>query len=323
MLMIVATHTNHGGFDFPVDSITLNRLWQQFIGMGGGLGNSIFVMLSGYFLINSREVKISRVINLWVRMFFYAAPVYIVLLWLRIEPFSSKMFAYVLMPFVHSFWWFATNYLVIYLAHPYINRFLHSFTREEYKNFLMTAVLYWCVLSTLTRPSLKAAEIIDFFCAYCIAGYFRLHASDLGGVKYLRYALGFIGINYLTVIIFDVVGLKIPIVGEKAGHFCIMMRPFTLLAALCLLLYFRSLKRFNSKVINTIASVSFGVYLIHENRFIRPLVWKKLFHVASFQDSPYLIPYIIAVILAVYVSCTLIELLRSKIFRILSRGYLS
>ena len=77
MLMIIAHHfACHGGFYFHANSIMLNRLWHKFIFMGGSLGNDIFVMLSGYFLINSKVLNLRRLFNLWARIFFYSVIIY-------------------------------------------------------------------------------------------------------------------------------------------------------------------------------------------------------------------------------------------------------
>ena len=71
------------------------------------------------------------------------------------------------------------------------------------------------------------------------------------------------------------------------------------------------------------ASATFGVYLIHDNNLVRPFLWRVVFKNASFQNSPYLIPYSIGVVILVYVACTAIEILRSKIFKIISCSKLS
>ena len=102
-----------------------------------------------------------------------------------------------------------------------------------------------------------------------------------------------------------------------------MMKIFTLLASVCFFLGFKSLEIPQSKIINTIASATFGVYLLHLNEYSNKFLWNGIFSTASFQKSPYLIPYTFAVILTVFISCTILELLRSKIFRTLTRGYLS
>ncbi len=324
MLIIVAHHFSvHGGFNFPATSITLNRLWQQFIYMGGSLGNNIFVMLSGYFLIKSHDVNYRRLFELWFRIFFYSVIIYCLLMFSGLEALSLKTMLKVLMPVTRNQWWFASTYFVMYLIHPYINRLLLSFTREDYRKFLLSLGIYWCIIPTLAKADFGANQTINFIYLYSLAGYVRLHAEDFENRKYILYGLACICINFLSVITFDIIGLKYSLFAREAYHFLGMMRPFTIIAVLCFLVGFKNLNIPHNKIINLVASATFGVYLIHDNKFVRPFLWHNVFRNASFQDSPYLIPYSIAVILIVYISCTLIELLRSKIFRTLSRGILS
>ena len=50
MFFIVAHHfAVHSGFDFPVNTISINRLWIQFIQIGGKIGVDIFVLISFVF----------------------------------------------------------------------------------------------------------------------------------------------------------------------------------------------------------------------------------------------------------------------------------
>ena len=323
MVIIVACHTNHGGFNFPASSITINHLWQQFIYMGGGLGNCIFVMLSGYFLIASEGISLRKLLNLWTRIFFWSVVIFCAFVYSGIVPFSFRSALRAFMPVTRSQWWFASTYFVMYLVHPYVNRLLHSFTREEYRKFLLSVMIYWCIIPMLTKSDFGANDTINFICVYSIAGYLRLYGVDLRGRKYLLYALGFIWINFMSTIFFDLIGLKIAIAAKGALYLHPMMRPFTIAAALCLLAGFRGLNIPYSKLINTIASATFGVYLIHDSNLVRPFLWHEVFRNASFQDSSYLIPYSVAVILIVYLVCTLLELVRSKIFMVISRGGLS
>jgi len=86
-----------------------------------------------------------------------------------------------------------------------------------------------------------------------------------------------------------------------------------LLISLSLFMAFATMKMDYHKWINTIASATFGVYLIHDSDIIRPLLWLDWFKNAQYQDSLMLIPYSIAVVLAVYIACTIIDLLRQKL----------
>ena len=324
MLMIIGSHlSQHGGFNFSDSSVTLNRIWQQFLRTGGSYGNSIFVLISGYFLINSPGIKIQRIVNLWTRMFFYSVLIFWVSVLWGTQIFSMKYMLKSFMPVTHGWWWFTKTYFVLYLIHPYLNLFLHSLNRENYRKFLMAVCIYWSIITTLTHSDFESNRLIQFICVYSIAGYIRLWAKDFGDRKFIFYGIIFVLINTLTVLLMDIAGLKFKVLAKEALYFSGMMRPFTLSAMVCLLLGFRKLRIGTNKLINILASVSLGVYMLHENVFSIKFVWQDIFGVSAFQDSIYLIPYSIAVILIVYVSCTLIELIRSKIFRVLSGGRLS
>ncbi|MBQ7216169.1 MAG: acyltransferase family protein [Synergistaceae bacterium] len=325
MLMIVAHHFSvHGGFSFPADQITLNRLWTQFIFMGGSLGNDIFVLLSGYFLISSSGINYHKLFKLWLRIFFYSAVIYSVFVYFGLKAFSLKAALKSVMPVTKPQWWFASTYFVMYLLHPYLNTFLRAMNHEDYKKFLAAAGFYWCIITTLTHSNFGANNLMNFMLVYSLAGYFRLWGKDSGSKKFIWYGVLGISINFVSVVLLDIIGLYVPFAGKHALYFCGgMMKPMVILSSLCLLLGFRSLNIPHSKIINILASATFGVYLIHDNNFVRPFLWRTLFKNASYQDSPYLIPYSIAVILTVYISCTVIELIRAKIFRTFSGGRLS
>lgn len=324
MLMIVTYHfSHHGGFNFPINSITFNRLYYQFTKIFGELGNDVFVMLAGYFLINSEGVKILRLFNLWLRMFFYSVICFCVFSVCGSETFSFAGLLKSMMPISYRLYWFPTVYLVLYVLHDWLNIFLNRLACEEYKKFLFTLFILWSIIPAVLPSNFQASKITDFIFLYSIAGYFKIWGKDFGSRKFILYGIIFIALNYLSAVIFDIIGLTVKFFAIKAEHFYYMTMPFTICASLCLLLGFRSLSIPHNRLINVIASATFGVYLIHENHFVRPFLWREVFRNATFQDSQYLIPYSIAVIMIVYISCTLIELVRSKIFRALSGGRLS
>ena len=321
MLMIVIHHfSSRGGFHFPSEIISLNRLYQQFIFMGGSLGNDIFVIISGYFLVKSSALNFHRLINLWLRLFFYSVVIYLVFLFSGMITFDTKTAIEVLMPVISKQWWFARTYFVLYLIHPYLNILIHSFSRDNYKKFL--AVIFPAVI--FIDVFLKDLSIINFICLYSLAGYIRLWADDFGNKKFIWFGILFILLNFLSVIILDILGLTFPFLGQQATYLCEgMMKPFTILAALYIFIGFKHLNIKHNRIINLIASATLGVYLIHAYKLVDSFLWFDLFRNASFQDSPYLIPYSIAVTLIVYISCTIIELIRSKVFRMLSGSKLS
>jgi surface polysaccharide O-acyltransferase-like enzyme len=175
MIMIVAHHFSvHGGFDFALDSVTVPRLWIQFIQMGGKIGVDIFVLISGYFLVTSSKIKIFKILKLWLQLFFYSVLLYLVFILTGQEDFSIRTFINTCLPVLNSNWWFASTYFVLYLISPFINIFLKAMDKKQYQRFLCLLLVIWCFIPTFTRCDFQSNYLLWFIFLYSIAAYIRL-----------------------------------------------------------------------------------------------------------------------------------------------------
>ncbi|MBQ7561726.1 MAG: acyltransferase family protein [Synergistaceae bacterium] len=308
MFAIVLGHfTRHGGFKFPIDSLAFNRLWLQFIQFGN-YGNDIFIMLTGYFLVKSSGVKIHKIFNLWLRIFFYSAGIFAIFLAFGLVKFSQDLLLRSLLPTIRNQYWFASKYLLLYIIHGWLNRFLAIITKLGYIVILLAIIIY-------CNFFIDTSNTIKFICLYSIGGYVRLHADNLGSKKFIWLGLGLVMLHYLGVIFLDIFAIEF----EHDE----MMRPLIILASLCFVIGFKHLNIKHNELINLSASAVFGVYLIHDNKLVSPFLWEKVFNNSAFQESNYLVIYSLFAAGLVYISCTVIELARSKIFKTLSHSKLS
>ena len=85
---------------------------------------------------------------------------------------------------------------------------------------------------------------------------------------------------------------------------------FILTASLSLFLIFLKRKEFSNKFINYIAGSVLGVYLIHDNVFIRSYLWKTLLHVKSHYYSTKFILFAILSVILIFIVCTGIDIIR-------------
>ena len=83
-----------------------------------------------------------------------------------------------------------------------------------------------------------------------------------------------------------------------------------LLLSLFLFLGFKELKVRNSRAINLISSLTFGIYLIHDNWQIRRYLWNNVIKGPLFQESPWFLPVSLGIVTAVFCCCGALELLR-------------
>ena len=85
--------------------------------------------------------------------------------------------------------------------------------------------------------------------------------------------------------------------------------------ALSIFLLLLKLELGQIKWINAISGCMLGVYLIHENIFVRPYLWGTLLKVKEhFESGLSFVPWSIAAIVGVFVACIGIELFRKKLF---------
>lgn len=322
MLMIVASHFGmYMPFQFSSTTITINRLWIQFLQIGGHIGVNTFVLISGYFLVNIPDIKLDKVWKLWSQLSFYSLSIFIVFVITDLREFSWFSLLESVFPVTFNKWWFASTYFILYLFTPYINILLHKLNKRMYQKMLLLMFICWSVIPTVTTSSFESNNLIWFICMYSAGGYMRLWTEELK----ISSKKCFVGVAFLvlltfgTVVVFDVLGMRYVFFAQHATYFYWMQRVPMLLIAVLLFVGTKNIEISYNKTINTVAAATFGVYLIHENRWMRSFLWQTVFYRGDLQGSLYLIPYSLLVIGVVYAACTVIELLRRGLFGFLNK----
>ena len=146
-----------------------------------------------------------------------------------------------------------------------------------------------------------------------LAGYIRIYWPDkhYSGKAFIFYSLVILFLTYLSTVIFDLLGLKISFLGSHAMFFYTIEKLPIVVASVLMFIGFLNLNIKYSKLINTLSSATFGVYLIHDHEFVRNFLWNVLFKQSTFSTSKYLIIYSIFAVVSVYVVCTIIDLIRN------------
>ena len=317
MVMIVFHHfARHGEFQFFEYDLTMTKLWYNFIIMGGKIGVNIFVLITGYFLINNKSIfNFHRIKKIWDQVFFYSIgfEIFFIGLYFIVKgrlDFSNLLDA--IFPITTSRWWFASTYIALYLIHPFVNQILLSLSKKIYQNILMVATFLWCVIPTFTQQCFESNNLLWFVFIYSLAGYIRLYGFN-SKIKTWHYAITAVMmtiITYLSSVVISVLATKISMVNLPSTYFYEMQTLPVLILSVCLFMAFTTVKMKNCGIINVVASATFGVYLIHENHYVRNIFWQTIFDNASYQNTIQIIPISIVSVFIVYVICTLIELFR-------------
>ena len=140
MICIVSSHfATHGRFHFDAQTVSIPRLWWCFIEMGGYFGVNVFVLISGYFLINDHSglFNYKRILKFWGQVAFYSVVIYVIFGLAGFIEFSWKETICTLFPITTNRWWFASTYFTLYLFHPFLNMFLRRMEKDIFRNFLV------------------------------------------------------------------------------------------------------------------------------------------------------------------------------------------
>ena len=313
MIMIVFHHLSvHSGLNLSTIEIFPNVLWIKFIQMGGKIGVNLFVLISGYFLINSERIKISKILKLWGQMLFTSISIYIVFCILGLEHLKIQYIIKRILPVIFEEWWFSSTYFVLYIISPVLNNMLKRIERNNYKRMLLIMLVFWCIIPTLFGTSFQSNSLIWFVTLYCVAGYIKLYGQDwkISNKKYFLLALVIVIFTYSSVILLDLKNIRVSNFENNILYFYNMQRLPMFLISLFVFLGFKETTVEYSRFINIIASTTFGIYLIHDDNYMRRFLWIDFFKVKSFSNDINLIPYSILVCFIIFVACVLIEFIR-------------
>lgn len=324
IFMIVLCHfATHGSFGFAASEFTVPRFWWYLIEMGGNLGASCFVLISGYFLSENADARLSarHVFKLLGQMIFCAVSIYLILCAVRLQQFSLKNLIRTFFPVTNGVWWFASAYTVLYLIHPFINRLIHALSRRAFRNMIMGCVLIWSIIPTITQHPNQYNHLIWFFTLYVTAGYIRMYGLNPKFTlrSHILFFALFSLLQYASAIIIALISVKVSAASPYILAFYERNSPLTLLSAISLFMIFKEIRLKPNRAINTIASASFGVYLMHEHPALRGILWTKIFRCAAYQHTAMIIPYSIFAAVCIFAVCTAIDLARQYL---LERPYL-
>jgi len=313
MLLIISHHfAVHGKFDFADDDLALNRFWVQFLTIGGKISVDCYVLITGYFLINSKKIKINKLIRLILQIQTYSLLTFSIGYYLKIDGFNLLTLVMYVFPISFDIWWFASNYVILYVLSTSINVLLNSYDKKGYRNFMILITVIWCILPTITSRFYCISDLIWFIYLYCLSGYLRKYPiwENLSSIKCIGISIAFYLLIFIIAIICDFLGVNNRFFAYMSGYFFGMNKIPILLSAVFLFIGFL---KFNIKnrLINFISATTFGIYLLHDSPALRIILWEKVFKNNTYKYSNLLVPYSIGAILVVFIVSSIVEIIRS------------
>lgn len=313
MLSIVAHHyvVNSGllAADGVINSnpTSLHSLVLLLVGAWGKIGINSFVLITGYFMCKS-NITLKKFLKLFFEIMFYRIVVAAVFWVTGYSAFSIRELVKVLIPIKDISTGFTSTYLVFFLFIPFLNILIHNLNERQHICLLLLCGFLYVFLGTVPYFSVTFNYVSWFIVLYFISSYIRLYPKRI----YKNNAFWSVALFVMTLLCAaSVIGCDFLF---KGSYYLFVTDSNTLLAVLesvCAFMFFNNLKIKNSKVINVIASATFGVLLIHANSdTMRSWLWGDLLNVVGVHTESNGYLHILLSVLGIYFVCTVLDLIR-------------
>ena len=319
--LIVAFHCAfHSGFTYV--SFSTNAFVVKVFYLFGELGVNLFLLISGYFQINS-QFKIKKVVLFFLELTFYVILSEIIVSVVTNTPLSPL--SDIVLSILFPKYWFFTAYILLYILSPFINKLVSSCTTAERIRFLKVCWIIWSVIPTLFAFTSNGRTENQYFfnrfiwsvVMYCTGACISLNSIEfLKNKKTVRKLL----IACIILMLFSIflIGTLKDVfarvgITEPAFFWQINTLPMGLLS-ICIFACFASWKVGTNKVINYLSSTSLGVYLLTDGA-LRNTIWRDILNVREQlgRSALYSLCYLLVVPLVVTCLAIVVDLARQII----------
>lgn len=310
MLFIIMSHySSHGGIDISKLPFGFVRIFLE-ITVLGNLGVNLFILITGYYS-KSEKHSLEKIIKFILQISFYSILIYIILLlWGKIKFNWLEMFK-AFFPITFNQYWFATAYFVLLLLSPFINKFLNRVTKKEHFNFIFVMLVLFSICRTFTTQDFFGNELIHFIMIYSIGSYISRYKIKLN-----------IKNNIITIIFISILLILITIIVDRMCNYYnldfayvkyFLSKQSFFIVILSISIFEIFLKNpFENKFINYFSPSIFGIYLIHDNEYLKNVIWGGILKNQLYSTSNFFIIHWVISIIMIFGCCLFIDMIRRK-----------
>ncbi|MBS7020727.1 MAG: acyltransferase [Firmicutes bacterium] len=333
MLMIVIWHIlTHGQVVTGMTGIsaTIMKLLQTII----VIHVDSFILVTGYYQCKNK-FNFKKAISLNNQSWFYRVVILFIMLgfdWIQVG--KVELFQMVF-PLDFDAYWFVKMYLFLYCLSPFINKLLKNLEKAQFQKLLITLFIILSVLPTFSMQTLYSDaggySLPFFVLLYLLGAYFRYYPIQKSRIlkvntehkNQLLFLIIFIFLFTFNFLFHQFGTQLVAYNGELTKYFGDVItldtfnydNSFVLLGALFYFFYFGTL-HFQSNMINHISSLTLGVYLIHDNPYIRQKLYPLLgFSEGNTYSGLKIFVKIFACALIIFIVCAIIEWIRQLLFK--------
>ena len=315
MLLIIGDHiTGQGGI---ADYSTLPSSFAFcLIGCGSRIACSVFILIGGWFLCE-QPYKMRRPLSLWLSLWLYTVPVTLLCKLTGMDV-SFGALRWAAFPASTRQLWFISDYLLLLLCVPLLNRVLRGLSRPAHRGSLAVLAVPLLIYPTVFGGDGVVSDTAWMFLyEYLLVAYLRRYPDNrltrLLQNRAAALALG-VGLPLANTAVRAVLETR-GLTDGKAFQYISYYRTAlgalpNLLAALALFYLFKSLDLGHRRWINALSGTTLGVYILHQVPAFRDFLWNGILQTQAHHGS---VGYTLFAILAVFLGCAAVDAARTAV----------
>lgn len=304
LTMVLITTRHFLGYSGLIDTIgfsSLNGIVAHLLRVFCGCAVNIFVLISGYFLVES-TFKIKKAVRIWAETFFYSVTMFLISGILGLDKVCVSSVVFSFFPIISRHYWFPVAYLALFIISPLLNKFIRAISDKEFQYLIFGGGI---ILSAWTSFVFFSAGVLTggntgllwFIYLYFVGAYIRkkeIKTTFLNYVVLIVLVIGLTAFQFLSesfAILQNFQFLKDDSI-------------FELILSVTLFIIFLNIKITNKAVRKTIVAIStcsFGVYLIQESCMFRNYLWNELVRSDLLAARWYLFAVLVLIIIALFI----------------------
>ena len=315
----------HGDISVTLDNIGINALIAKMMCMGGKIGVNIFIIISVWFLIDVEFDKMlvyKKIKKIYLPVWFYSFGIYIFYVFILKNQFEIQDFIKAIFPITFSINWFATAYLLFVFFVPYLGILNRNITQRQHKDLCIILIIFFVLFPTLLgKYSISAlnhpSNMVWFIALYFITSYIKKYGLELKNILGIIIIVVVYVFFFVTIYLIDYHNIKLCYKEVSSSIYFMQINSLPVfLCSYSIFLLFKN-KKINCRGVNHIASLVFGVYLIHDNPYIRKWIWQEVCQSEVLFNKDLFLLYAFIGVSFIFIVCCFIEFIRKKIFLVL------
>ena len=258
MLMIIFTHlyaTNSGESYTGIPQIIFEFAISVF---HSGLGVTLFMVISGYFMIRFSEKKLTKMIAVTWSCSAFALAIEFILSHFGIGDFSLRHAFQRLTPITSRYYWYISCYVFLMILSPFFNKAIDKLKKQEFTRLVIVLLVLFYALPTFLYKDIMGdggSGLITMVCSYFIGAYISKFNIQVNRNKAIAAILGLSLFSFAGNMAATIVR------GSTSYPFSRVCSLTTIIIAVLMVIIAAEKQSYN-KAVNTLASRAIYIYML-------------------------------------------------------------